>query len=151
MILALPSAHDLATGLIVAQIAAPAATLLALGLPALLGRPPSERATTRAVSAGFGLTFLAALVSLAVGAARGFPVEVVHLGTLFAVGHHAATVELVAPAARAMDDTIPGALKRLAAPGNPTRFHPDCSGNARRLPIGSPLYDHVSAPETLRK
>ena len=96
MILALPSAHDLATGLIVAQIAAPAATLLAIGLPALLGRPPSERATTRAVSAGFGLTFLAALVSLAVGAARGFPVEVVHLGTLFAVGHHAATVELVA-------------------------------------------------------
>ena len=96
MILALPSAHDLAAGLIVTQIAAPAATLLAIGLPALVGRPPSEQATTRAVAAGFGLAFVAALVSLAVGAARGFPVEVVHLGTLFSVGHHAATVELVA-------------------------------------------------------
>lgn len=96
MTLAIPSAHDLAAGLIVAQIAAPAATLAALGLPALVGRPASERATTRFVSTGFGLAFLAALVSLAVGAARGFPVEVAHLGTLFSVGHHAATVELVA-------------------------------------------------------
>ncbi|MFM7136550.1 MAG: proton-conducting transporter membrane subunit [Planctomycetota bacterium] len=96
MIPALLSAHDLAAGLIVAQIAAPAATLVGIGLPAFVGRPPSERATTRAVAAGFGIAFLAAVVSLGVGAARGFPVEVVHLGTLFSVGHHAATVELVA-------------------------------------------------------
>jgi NADH-quinone oxidoreductase subunit L len=96
MILTLPSAHDLAASLIVAQIAAPAATLLAICLPAVMGRPPSEQATTRAVAAGFGLAFVAAVVSLVIGAARGFPAEVVHLGTLFSVGHHAATVELVA-------------------------------------------------------
>ena len=96
MILPVPTAHDLTAGLIVIQIAAPAATLLAIGLPTLADRPPSERATTRAVAVGFGVAFLAALVSLAVGAARGFPVEIVHLGTLFSVGDHAATVELVA-------------------------------------------------------
>jgi NADH-quinone oxidoreductase subunit L len=96
MILPVPTAHDLMAGLIVVQIAAPAATLLAIGLPTLADHPPSERATTRAVAVGFGLAFLAALVSLAVGAARGFPVEIVHLGTLFSVGDHAATVELVA-------------------------------------------------------
>lgn len=98
MIASLPSAHDLAAGLVVAQLAAPAATLLAIALPALVGRPPSERSTTRTVATGFGLAFLAAVASLILGAARGFPPEVVHLGTLFSVGDHAATVELVADA-----------------------------------------------------
>ena len=98
MIASLPSAHDLAAGLVVAQLAAPAATLLAIALPALGGRPPSERSTTRTVATGFGLAFLAAVASLILGAARGFPPEVVHLGTPFSVGDHAATVELVADA-----------------------------------------------------
>ena len=98
MSLAMPTAHELAAGLVVAQVAAPAATLAAIGLPALVGRALSERVTTRLVAAGFGLAFLAALTSLVVGTARGFPEEVVHLGTLFSVGHHAATVELVADA-----------------------------------------------------
>ena len=94
----LVSGHDLAASLIIIQVAAPAATLVALGLSALLGHSPSERFTTRLVAIGFGLAFLAAIASLAIGALRGFPVETVHLGTLFSVGHHAATVELVADA-----------------------------------------------------
>ena len=98
MSLAMPTAHEFAAGLVVAQVAAPAAALAAIGLPALVGRALSERVTTRLVAAGFGLAFLAALTSLVVGTARGFPEEVVHLGTLFSVGHHAATVELVADA-----------------------------------------------------
>jgi NAD(P)H-quinone oxidoreductase subunit 5 len=78
------------------QLAAPALTLVAIGLPALLGRPLAERTTTRLVGAGFTTSFFAALVTLAALAARGFAAEVVHLGTLFSVGHHAATIELVA-------------------------------------------------------
>jgi NADH-quinone oxidoreductase subunit L len=92
------SSHELAAGLIVAQVAAPAVALAAIGLPALVGRPPAERFTTRLVASGFGLAFVAAVASLAASGSRGFRVEVVHLGTLFSVGHHAATVELVADA-----------------------------------------------------
>ena len=72
----LPSAHDLAAGLVVAQLAAPAATLLAIAIPALVGRPPSERSTTRTIATGFGLAFLAAVASLILGAARGAAVQV---------------------------------------------------------------------------
>ena len=98
MMLALLRSHDLAAGLVVAQVATPLVALTAVSLPGIVGRPLSERLTTRLVATGFGVTFLAAFVSLAVSGLRGFPVEVVHLGTLFSVGHHAATVELVADA-----------------------------------------------------
>ena len=98
MLTAVVASHEFAAGLVVAQVAAPAAALALVGLPSLLGRPLSERLTTRLVAIGFGLAFMAAVVSLVAGAARGFPAEVVHLGTLFSVGHHAATVELVADA-----------------------------------------------------
>jgi NAD(P)H-quinone oxidoreductase subunit 5 len=50
------------------------------------------------VGAGFVAGFLAALVTLTVLAARGFRPEVEHLGTWFSVGHHEATIELVADA-----------------------------------------------------
>jgi NADH-quinone oxidoreductase subunit L len=96
MTAAVVSGHEIAAGLVVAQVAAPLAALAAVSLPSLLGRLPSERFTIRVVGSGFGLAFLAALTSLAVSGVRGFPVEVVHLGTLFSVGHHAATIELVA-------------------------------------------------------
>ncbi|MFM9057762.1 MAG: proton-conducting transporter membrane subunit [Planctomycetaceae bacterium] len=88
--------HDAVAALVTWQLAAPAATLAAIGLPALLGRPLPERITTRIVGAGFATGFLAALVALAALASRGFLPEVVHLGTLFEIGHHAATIELVA-------------------------------------------------------
>jgi NADH-quinone oxidoreductase subunit L len=88
--------HDVVAALVTWQLAAPAATLAAIGLPALLGRPLAERTTTRLVGAGFTTGFLAALLTLAALAARGFSAEVVHLGTLFSVGHHATTIELVA-------------------------------------------------------
>jgi NADH-quinone oxidoreductase subunit L len=91
-----PALHDAVAALVVWQLAAPAAMLVAVGLPALLGRPLAERTTTRLVGAGFTTSFLAALLTLAALAARGFAAEVVHLGTLFSVGHHAATIELVA-------------------------------------------------------
>ncbi len=39
------------------QLAAPALTLVAIGLPALLGRPLAERTTTRLVGAGFTTSF----------------------------------------------------------------------------------------------
>lgn len=96
MILTAPSAHVVVVSLIVAQVAAPAATLAAIGMPTALGLRLSERTTSRTVAAGFGLAFLSALASLGLGSMRGFPVDVVHVGTMFAVGHHAATVELVA-------------------------------------------------------
>lgn len=98
MMLAPVSSHDLTAGLVVTLVAAPLGALAAISLPGIFGRPLSERLTTRLVSSGFGLAFVAALISLAVSGIRGFPVEVVHLGTLFSVGHHAATVELVADA-----------------------------------------------------
>jgi len=96
MTVTVPSTHEIAVSLIVTQVAAPAATLAAIGLPTAFGLQLSERATTRTVAAGFGLAFLAALASLGLGSMRGFPVEVVHVGTMFSVGHHAATLELVA-------------------------------------------------------
>ena len=88
--------HDAVAALVTWQLAAPAATLVAIGLPALAGRPLAEPTTTRLVGAGFATGFLAAVATLVALAARGFTPEVVHLGTLFSVGHHAATVELVA-------------------------------------------------------
>ena len=88
--------HDAVAALVAWQFVAPAASLAAIGLPTLFGRPLSERATTRLVGAGFSTGFLAALVTLAVLATRGFVPEVVHLGTLFEVGHHAASIDLVA-------------------------------------------------------
>jgi NADH:ubiquinone oxidoreductase subunit 5 (subunit L)/multisubunit Na+/H+ antiporter MnhA subunit len=88
--------HDAVAVLVVWQLVAPAATLAAIGLPALVGRPLGERTTTRVVGTGFVIGFLAALATLAALAAREFAPEIVHLGTLFEVGHHAATVELVA-------------------------------------------------------
>ena len=90
--------HDVVAALVVCQLAAPAATLALVGLPALLGRPLSERATTRIVGGGFAVGFLAAISVLGLLCARGFTAEVVHSGTWFAVGHHAATVNLVADA-----------------------------------------------------
>jgi NADH-quinone oxidoreductase subunit L len=91
-----PTAHDAVAALVSLELLAPAAALVAIGLPAIAGRPLPERTTTRLVGSGFGCGFLAALATLAVLAARGFTPEVVHLGTLFEVGHHAATIELVA-------------------------------------------------------
>jgi NADH-quinone oxidoreductase subunit L len=88
--------HDAVAGLVTLQLAAPAATLAAIGLPALLGRPLPERLTTRLVGGGFTVGFLAALATFTALAVRGFVPEVVHLGSLFEVGHHAATIELVA-------------------------------------------------------
>ena len=90
------SLHNAVAALVTWQLAAPVATLVAVGLPALLGRPLAERTTTRLVGVGFTTSFLAALLTLAALAARGFAAEVVHLGTMFDVGHHAATIELVA-------------------------------------------------------
>lgn len=90
------AAHDAVAWLVTLQLAAPAATLAAIGLPALLGRPLPEPATTRLVGAGFTTGFLAALATLATLASRGFVPETVHVGSLFEVGHHAVTIELVA-------------------------------------------------------
>jgi NAD(P)H-quinone oxidoreductase subunit 5 len=87
---------DLIAALVVALVAAPAATLGVVGLPALLGRPLSERATLRAVAGGFAVAFVAAAVTLGMLAARGWRAEVVHVGTWFAFGHHEATINLVA-------------------------------------------------------
>lgn len=82
--------------LVVAQMAAPALALATIGVPAILGRPLAERTTTRLVGASFATAFAAAVAMLAVLAIRGFPAEIVHLGTWFAVGHHEATIDLVA-------------------------------------------------------
>jgi NAD(P)H-quinone oxidoreductase subunit 5 len=90
--------HELISALVVAQLAAPAAALAAIGLPAVLGRPLGERATGHVVGAGFGVGFLAAAALLVTLAARGFRPEIVHVATLFTVGHHAATLHLVADA-----------------------------------------------------
>jgi NADH-quinone oxidoreductase subunit L len=90
--------HDVVSLLVTCQVAAPAATLVAVGLPTLLGRAPGEQATARIVGAGFTAGFLAGLVMLGVLAARGFAAEVVHFGTWFTSGHHEATIELVADA-----------------------------------------------------
>ena len=90
------SAHDLVAWLVVAQLAAPLASLVAIGLPALVGRPLPERATTRLVGAGFTTGFVAGLLMLFVLLGRGFHPEVVHLGAWFMAGHHEATIDLVA-------------------------------------------------------
>jgi NADH:ubiquinone oxidoreductase subunit 5 (subunit L)/multisubunit Na+/H+ antiporter MnhA subunit len=78
------------------QLIAPAAALAAIGLPALVGRPLGERPTTRIVAAAFFSCFVAALVVLAVLVRSGFDARVVHLGRLFEVGHHTASIDLVA-------------------------------------------------------
>jgi NADH:ubiquinone oxidoreductase subunit 5 (subunit L)/multisubunit Na+/H+ antiporter MnhA subunit len=88
--------HGLVTVLVVAQLAAPALALLGIGLPPMLGRPLAERRTSRMVGAGFAIAFLAAIVMFAILAGRGFAPEIVHLGTWFSFGHHAATIDLVA-------------------------------------------------------
>lgn len=88
--------HDLVALLVVAQLAAPAVALVAIGIPLILGRSLREQTTTRLVGAGFAVAFFASVVMLAVLAGRGFKPEIVHLGTWFAVGHHAATIDLVA-------------------------------------------------------
>ncbi len=90
------TAHDAISLLVMTQLVAPALTLVVIGLPALLGRPLAERTTTRLVGAGFSTAFLASLAVLFVLFMRGFATEVVHVGTWFAVGHHQATIELVA-------------------------------------------------------
>ena len=90
------STHKMVSLLVVLQLAAPALTLALVGVPALLDRPLSERATTRLVGSAFTLAFLAGLVTLMVLSTRGFAPEQVHLGTWFSVGHHDATIDLVA-------------------------------------------------------
>jgi len=89
-------ATDAVSSLIAWQLAAPTAALVLVGLPALLGRPLSERATTRVVAAAFSSCFVAALAVLVLLANRGFAAHVVHLGRLFDVGHHSASIDLVA-------------------------------------------------------
>jgi NAD(P)H-quinone oxidoreductase subunit 5 len=86
----------LVPSLVVAQMAAPALALAAIGVPAILGRPLAERTTTRLVGTSFATAFAAAVAMLVILATRGFPAEIVHLGTWFAVGHHEATIDLVA-------------------------------------------------------
>ena len=87
---------DPVSALVAWQLVAPAAALAALGLPALVGRPLSERATTRVVALAFSSCFVAALGVLVALANSGFAAQVVHLGRLFAVGHHTASIDLVA-------------------------------------------------------
>lgn len=92
------SSLDTMSVLVVLQVAAPAASLAAIGIPAIAGFPPSERATSRTVMAGFVAAFLASAATLAMLASEGFGTHELHLGTLFAVGHHETTIELVADA-----------------------------------------------------
>ena len=87
---------DPVSALVAWQLVAPAAALAAIGLPALVGRPLSERATTRVVSLAFSSCFVAALGVRVALANSGFAAQVVHLGRLFAVGHHTASIDLVA-------------------------------------------------------
>ena len=90
----LPS--DPVSALVAWQLVAPAAALATIGIPCLVGRPLSERATSRIVAAAFSSCFLSACAVLVVLANRGFAAQVVHLGRLFDVGHHTATIDLVA-------------------------------------------------------
>ena len=87
---------DPVSALVAWQLVAPAAALAAIGLPALVGRPLSERATTRVVALAFSSCFVAAVGVLVALANSGFAAQVVHLGRLFAVGHHTASIDLVA-------------------------------------------------------
>ena len=84
------------SALVAWQLIAPAAALATIGLPALVGRSLSERATTRVVAFAFSSCFVAALAVLVALATSSFATRVVHLGTLFAVGHHTASIDLVA-------------------------------------------------------
>ena len=52
--------HDLVALLVVAQLAAPALALIAIGIPLILGRSLREQTTTRLVGAGFAVAFVAA-------------------------------------------------------------------------------------------
>jgi NADH-quinone oxidoreductase subunit L len=90
--------HGLLALLVICQLAAPALALVAVGLPTLVRRAPSETFTRRLVGGGFGAAFAAGLLTLAALAFRGFRPEVVHLGSWFSVGHHDATIDLVADA-----------------------------------------------------
>jgi NADH:ubiquinone oxidoreductase subunit 5 (subunit L)/multisubunit Na+/H+ antiporter MnhA subunit len=92
----LNSIHDLVALLVVAQLAAPTLALVAIGIPLVVGRSLREQTTSGLVGASFAIAFVAALVMLAVLAGWGFTPEIVHLGTWFAVGHHEATIDLVA-------------------------------------------------------
>jgi NADH:ubiquinone oxidoreductase subunit 5 (subunit L)/multisubunit Na+/H+ antiporter MnhA subunit len=87
---------DPVSALVAWQLIAPAAALATIGLPALVGRSLSERATTRVVAFAFSSCFVAALAVLVALATSSFATRVVHLGTLFAVGHHTASIDLVA-------------------------------------------------------
>lgn len=60
------------SALVAWQLGAPAAALAAIGLPALVGRPLSERATTRVVAFAFFSCFVAALAVLVALATSGF-------------------------------------------------------------------------------
>ena len=84
--------------LVILQLVAPAMALVAVGLPSVLGRPLQEKQVTGFVATGFATGFLAAVATLVILARRAFAPEIVHLGTWFAVGHHEATVNLVADA-----------------------------------------------------
>jgi NADH-quinone oxidoreductase subunit L len=90
------AAHDFVAVLVVATIAAPAFALACCGVPPLVGRPLTERTIARLVGGSFAAAFLGAILLAVVLAGRSFIPEIVHLGTWFAVGHHAATVDLVA-------------------------------------------------------
>lgn len=90
--------HDLVSAMVLTQLAAPLATLVAVGLPALVSRPLPEPTTARIVGGGFAIGFVAAAATLVSLAFRGFTPEIVHVGTWFAVGHHEATIDLVADA-----------------------------------------------------
>ncbi|MFM7411753.1 MAG: proton-conducting transporter membrane subunit [Planctomycetota bacterium] len=91
-----PHAPDAISCLVAWQLVAPATALAIIGLPALNGRSLSERTTTRVVAAAFSSCFVAALAVLVLLANRGFTPHVVHLGQLFEVGHHSASIDLVA-------------------------------------------------------
>jgi NADH-quinone oxidoreductase subunit L len=88
--------HDLISGLVVAQLLAPVTALVLIGVPALLDRPLAERSTSRVVGFGFAVGFLSGIATLVALALRGFQPEVVQVATWFAVGHHEATIHLVA-------------------------------------------------------
>ena len=82
--------------LIAAQVLAPAGALASIGVPALVGRPFTERTTSRMVGAGFAIAFTCAIATLFLLATEGMVPHEVHLGTLFSIGHHHATLDLVA-------------------------------------------------------
>lgn len=92
------TSHALVSLLVMSLIAAPAAALAALGLPALFGRSWSERTAASLVSGCLFASFAAGVVTLLVLMLRGFEPVVVHVGNWFSVGHHEASIDLVADA-----------------------------------------------------